>query len=281
MQTNRRLFKRSNGSSRSVLPVNEIRRLVSTRQGMFVVAGAVAVLSGAFLLLFLSTYRSSVTDTSPTTVLVAKGLTEKGSSGDVVVTKGLFETQTISKTELKDGAIQDPARLRGKVLATDVYPGEQFTAADLTTSKEALVNKISGNERAISVPLDSAHGMIGDIKAGDHVDVLAAFNGQGAGVGGRNTGLVRPVVKRVMENALVLRAPDAPKGGVSGVNKTQTVVLRAPDEQAWKFAFTAEAGKIWLVLRPKAGAESSRPSLVTVERVLFGTKPIQIKRRGR
>jgi hypothetical protein len=54
-------------------------------------------------------------------------------------------------------------------------------------------------------------------------------------------------------------------------------VLKAPDKNAWKFAFASEYGKVWIVLRSKAGAEQSAPSLVTLQTVLFGSKPIRVK----
>jgi Flp pilus assembly protein CpaB len=158
------------------------------------------------------------------------------------------------------------------VASADVFPGEQLTEEKFAPTTNSPANKLSGEERAISLPLDSAHGMIGDIHAGDRVDVLAGFNVD------PGTGPTRPMLRAVMQNALVLKAPSKAKGsGLSG-NETQTVMLRAPDKDSWKFAFSSEFGKVWIVLRPKAGAEQTRPSVVTLETVLLGTKPIDFKR---
>jgi Flp pilus assembly protein CpaB len=251
----------------------EVRRLAATRNGMLVIAALVALLAGAFLLLFLSRYRDSVNDTSPVTVLVAKGLIEKGTPGDIVITKGMFETSRITKREEKQGAIGDPASLRAQVASADIYPGEQLTSKEFTGSSDSLANKISGYERAISIPLDAAHGMIGEVKTGDHVDVLAGFNvDQGVGGG-------RPMLRAVMQNALVMRAPSSASASGAGPTKTENVVLKAPDKEAWKFAFSSEYGKVWIVLRAKAGAAQSTPSVVTLESILFGTKPITAKGR--
>jgi Flp pilus assembly protein CpaB len=250
---------------------SDVRRLASTRNGMLTIAVLVAVLAGAFLLLFLSRYRDSVNDTSPVTVLVAKSLIEKGTAGDVVITSGMFETSRITKSEAKGGAIEDPSKLRGQIAASDVYPGEQLTAGEFTATKDSLANEITGLQRAITIPLDGAHGMIGTVKAGDHVDVLAGFNKEnGAGSG-------QPVLRAIMQNATVLRTPASTKGSGVGTNKTQNVVLKAPDKNAWKFAFASEYGKVWIVLRSKAGAEQSAPSLMTLQSVLFGSKPIRVK----
>lgn len=256
----------------------EVQKLVSTRGGMVAVAAFVAVMAGVMLLFFLNRYRESVDASGKTvTVLVAKSLIEKGTPGDVIADKGLFETASVKQSQRKSGAIVDPSNLRGQAAADDVYPGEQLTIADFAEAEGGVTNKISGRERAITLPLDSAHGMVGDVQTGDRVDVLAGFNGSSGAV-------QRPVLKTVMQNALVLRAPANSKGGVNGPNSTQDVVLRAPDEKTWDFAFASEFGKVWIVLRPQAGAEDSRPAVVTLESLLIGVKPISLKklvRRGR
>jgi Flp pilus assembly protein CpaB len=54
------------------------------------------------------------------------------------------------------------------------------------------------------------------------------------------------------------------------------VTLRATNAQAEKLAFGSDNGKIWLVLRPAAGARRVKPGLVTVETMLLGTSPITV-----
>jgi Flp pilus assembly protein CpaB len=256
---------------RSFTPTQEIQRLVSTRGGMVAVAGAVAVMAGMMLLFFMSQYRQSVDSSSKTvTVLVAKNLIEKGTPGDVIADKGMFETSSVKQSERKAGAVVDPSNLRGQAATDDVFPGEQLTRADFKQVDGRVINKLSGRERAITLPLDSAHGMIGDVQAGDRVDVIAGFNTT-SGVSSR------PVLKAIMQNALVLKAPSSVKGGTSS-NSTQSVVVRAPDEDSWNFAYASEFGKVWIVLRPQAGAENTRPSVVTLETLLIGSKPIPLKR---
>jgi Flp pilus assembly protein CpaB len=238
---------------------------------MVAVAGAVAVMAGMMLLFFMSQYRQSVDSSTKTvTVLMAKSLIEKGTPGDVIADKGMFETSSVKQSERKAGAIVDPSNLRGQAAADDVFPGEQLTAADFKQADGGIINKLSGRERAITLPLDSAHGMIGDVQAGDRVDVLAGFNSTSGAV-------QRPVLKAIMQNALVLKAPTSVKGGVNS-NSTQNVVVRAPDEKSWNFAYASEFGKVWIVLRPQAGAEDTRPGVVTLETLLVGTKPIRVKK---
>jgi Flp pilus assembly protein CpaB len=234
---------------------------------MFVFAALVTVVAAAFLLLFLSQYRARITDSSEVTVMVASGLIEKGSSGDVIVSKSLFQVDKVRKSDLATGAVTDPATLRGKVATDDVYPGEQISMSKFATGSDTIGTKISGDERAVSIPMDSAHGMVGDIKVGDHVDVAVGFNEQ-RGIRGR------PVLRIILQDALVLKAPAKAAGGPA-LNKTQNVLVRATDKKAAQIAFAADNGKVWLLLRPKAGAEQNQPKLVTLERLLAGSTPIK------
>jgi Flp pilus assembly protein CpaB len=253
---------------RKLFSTSEVRRQLSTRQGMFVFAGLVTVVAAAFLLLFLGQYRARITDSSEVNVMVASGLIEKGSSGDVIVSKSLFQVDKVRKSDLVAGAVTNPAKLRGQVATDDVYPGEQITMSKFATGSDSMGTKISGDERAVSIPMDSAHGMVGDIKVGDHVDVAAGFNEQ-RGIRGR------PVLRIILQDALVLKAPPKAATGSTSLNKTQNVVVRASDRKAAQIAFAADNGKVWILLRPKAGAEQNPPSLITLERLLVGSRPIK------
>ena len=65
-------------------------------------------------------------------MLVAKNLIPKGTSGTVIAEKQLFQAATLSKDDLKVGAISDPAYLNGRVAVADIFPGQQITTADLS-----------------------------------------------------------------------------------------------------------------------------------------------------
>src|SRR5215210_8418694 len=149
----------------------EARSLLSTRGGSTLVAVVSALLAAAVLMVFLNRYRDSVEDGNTTaTVLVAKNLIEEGSAGDVVAEDAMFQTTTIRKDDLEDGAISDPSTLKGTVATADVYPGEQLLSKQFTKSNARPFNRLRGVDRAIAVPLDEAHGLIGDVRSGDRVD---------------------------------------------------------------------------------------------------------------
>lgn len=239
-------------------------KALSTRRGTILVGAGAALLAGILLLVYINRYRANVAGSQELVpVLVAKHLIQKGAPGSVIGTQGSFQSITIAKDRLRDGAFTDPSTLSGLVAAHDIYKGQQLTAADFVpTAPDALQNKLSGKARAISIPIDTPHGMLGQIVPGDHVDVYVGLEQQGPGG-------TMPVLKLLMENTLVLKTPGV--GGAAAGN----VVLRANGVQAAALAFAADNGKLWLVLRPATGAKPVRPSPVTVQRLLLGVRPVR------
>jgi Flp pilus assembly protein CpaB len=232
-------------------------RLLKTRQGTVVIGVAAAVLAAILLLVYLSHYRSSVKgSTEPVTVLVAKRLIPKGTTGASLAEKNLFVVTTIPKGDLKLGAISDPAVLQGKVTAADIYPLQQLTSGDFTTrSVGALAVQLTGGWRAIALPtLDSARGLAPDIQAGDHIDVYAQLRG---------------VLGLVMANVLVLASPTQATPG-SSAPVSGNYILRVPSSKAAKFAFAGQNGTFWLVLRPASKARPTPPAVESGTNLLGG-----------
>jgi Flp pilus assembly protein CpaB len=260
-----------------------MQKLLATRGGTAAVAGAAALVAFLIFLLFMNQYRSSVDESNdPVSVLVAKSLIPKGMSGDLIGTQELFQPTTAPKGQVKDGAVSDPSTLRGRVAVDDIYPGQQLTTGDFsTTTTDAIATKISADQRAVSVPLDEAHGLIGHVRVGDRVDIFGGFNlvrVDRSGVPIQTGGAARPVLKLLMEDILVLDVPADTGGGLGGGSRETNVVLRLTDEQAAQLAFASDNGKIWFSLRPQSGASPASPSFVTLETLLLGVKPVTVMR---
>ena len=239
------------------------RGLLKTRQGTIAVGIGAAVLAAILLLVYLRSYRSSVKGSSePVTVLVAKQLIPRGTSGSAIATKNLFSVTTVPKGQLKLGALSDPASLRGTVAAADIYPKQQLTQGDFaSTSAGALAAKLTTTWRAIALPpLDSAHGLSGAVQAGDHVDIYGQLDASSPAGGGT-------VLGTLLRDVEVLSTPTtvSPGAAVSG-----NYVLKVPSDQAARIAFMAENGKIWFVLRPATGARGSHPAFVTNGNIFAG-----------
>ena len=247
-------------------------KLVSTRRGTLIAAFLIALLAAASILLYLNSYRDSLkAQGAMVTVLVAKKSIPKGTAGNVVASKDLYTVTTIRESQLLDGALSDPASLRDKVAAREIFEGAQLTAADFGAAGDSLVAQLTDKERVISVPLDSAHGLIDGIEAGNRVDVYAGFNVIPLGADGRpvNGGQARPMLRRILSDVQVLAVGE--KG-----NGSTDVSLGVDDVEAAQVAFASDNGKLWLALRPSAGAKASAPGIVTVETMLLGVPPVQI-----
>jgi Flp pilus assembly protein CpaB len=227
--------------------------MLSTRGGAIVVATVAAILAGILLFVFVQRYRNNQNASSATTpVFVAKSLIPQGSSADVIASEQLLQRTTLRGSQVHAGAIADPSVLHGEVAAMNIYPGQQITASDFTTAG-GVSSQLTATQRALAIPVESAHGLIGYVHTGDHVDVLASFTGGSSTNHGSVTSLLHDV--------LVLNAPSA-SGGV-GSSSNSNVVLRVSDHDATALAYAADNGKVWIVLRPPLGASTSSPSTVS------------------
>jgi Flp pilus assembly protein CpaB len=251
---------------------------LSSKNGSVLAAVVTAALAGLIIMVFLNQYRDNVNkDGVPTPVLVASQLIQQGASGDSIGAEGLFKSDDVPRGELKAGAITDASELKGKIARDDILPGQQLTAAEFKPAGETPVTKLGADDRGIKIPLDNAHGLIGDIRKGDRVDVLSGFLVDTA------LGRPRPMLRTLMQNILVLNAPaKATTTGVGGnSNKPKEVLLRVDVKQAAKLAFASDNGKVWLLLRPQNGKDSELQSLVTLESLLLNDKALRSTGRAR
>ena len=229
---------------------NSLGDMLSTRTGAMVAAAAAAILAGILLFAFVQRYRSNQNASSASTpVFVAKSMIPKGSSADVIASEQLLQQTTVRGSQAQAGAVADTSVLHGQVAAQNIYPGQQITASDFTTGG-TVASQLAGVQRAVSVPVDSAHGLVGYVHTGDYVDVLASYTG-----GAANS---RGAVTTLAENVLVLSAPTASSG--IGNSNNSDILLKVSDHDAPALAYAADNGKVWVVLRPPLGATQSAPS---------------------
>jgi pilus assembly protein CpaB len=249
-------------------------RFAATRRGAITIAAVAAALAGVVLLAFISQYKQDVQGgTVERSALIANQLIPKGTSGSVVVSGSLSKAATVQQDNLQAGALSSAAGLAGKVATRDIYPGEQITAADFAADADPLRGKLTADQRAIAVPIDSGHGLIGEVRTGDKVDVLAGFNSASS-----TTGRGQPQLRTLVQNVLVLKAPDGTGNSTTSNSSTQNLTVRVTADQAAQIAFAADNGKVWFILRPPAGATDDRPSSVTLGALLAGAPTIEVGR---
>jgi Flp pilus assembly protein CpaB len=228
----------------------------ATRKGTLTIALVTMLVAAGILVFALQRYKKSIEGSGkPATVLVANRLITKGTSGAAVGVGQYFRTTKISEKQVAQGALANSAELHGEVAAVDIYPGQQLTAADFV-SGGLFYSKLPRNLRAVSVPVDTSHGMIGNIQTGDRVDVYGSFQKEAE----------KPAVLRLLaSDVVVLEAPKISGTGLGGITQTTASAnasLEVSIHQAAELAFTADFGKIWFVLRPANGTSPKTNELV-------------------
>jgi Flp pilus assembly protein CpaB len=238
--------------------------LIATRRGAVILSALAALLAGILIVAYVHKYRSSVnSEGAPVTVLIAKQAISKGTAGSVIAATGLYSATTIRQSQLLNGAFSDASSLRDKVVTRDVYQGSQLTAADFAPATTDVAASLTKHQRMVTIPFDSVHGTLANLQGGDHVDIYAIFslvtvNSNGSPANG---GVSHTALRMIMSNVDVASL----KGG--------NINFKVTDVQATKLAFASDNGKLWLALRPAAGAKTAPPSLVTAETLMLGVKP--------
>jgi pilus assembly protein CpaB len=234
---------------------DSLKQFVSTRRGAYAIAAIAASLAGLVLLFFIGQYKEDVNaGLAPAAVLTADRLIPRGTAAGEVITQKLFKASAIPQTEVRPGAVTQASQIVGKVAVRDVLPGQQITVADFAATADPIRSRLTKRERAVQIPIDAIHGLLSTIRAGDHVDILAAFNG--ATEKGTGTPTLEPLVRdiRIMQNT-----------GAS-------VILETTDTEGAKLAFAADNAKLWFLLRPPIGAKDSKASTVSQDTL----KPFEV-----
>jgi pilus assembly protein CpaB len=252
-------------------------RVLTSRIGAFGVAGVLAVAAAALVLVYLANHDSSLQSSSgKVTVLVATRTISQFTPGNQVVDGQMFRESSVARDALADGAITDPDALKGLVARNDIYPGEQLTTNQFQRSDTTNVAvKLKPDQRAVGFPVDPASGLIGQIQAGDHVDVIATFDVLPLGKNGLplTGGQAIPLTRTIVSNALVLTAPQPSSGGPSNGGDSAhgpSLTLAVGTDDVNRVMFAQQKGAVWFVLRPPGSSQDVGTDVVDVDAVLRG-----------
>ena len=73
-------------------------------------------------------------ESHPIPALVANQPIPKGTPGSLVLSQSMYAPTTVSPIQVEAGVISDPAFLRGRASAVDIFPGQQLTETNFTES---------------------------------------------------------------------------------------------------------------------------------------------------
>jgi pilus assembly protein CpaB len=252
-------------------------RVLTSRFGAFGTATVLAIAAAALVLVYLANHDSSLRSSDgKVTVLVATRTIQQFTPGNQVVDGEMYRESTVARDALADGAITDPGVLKGLVARNDVYPGEQLTTNQFQRSDTTNVAvKLQPDQRAVGFPVDPASGLIGQLQAGDHVDVIATFDVLPIGKNGLplTGGQAIPLTRTIVSNALVLTAPQPSSGGPGGSGDSAhgpSLTLAIDTADVNRIMFSQQKGAIWFVLRPPGSSQDVAPDVVDVDAVLRG-----------
>lgn len=233
-----------------------LKQFVATRRGAYAVAAIAATFAGLVLLVFINRYKQDVNaGLAPAPVLTADRLIPRGTSAGEVITGKLFEPTALPAESVRPGAVTQASQILGKVAVRDVLPGQQITVADFAALADPIRSRLAKTERAIQIPIDKIHGLLTTVRAGDRVDILAAFNASSA-----TTGSGTPTLEPLVRDIRIMR------------NNADSVILETTDREGAKLAFAADNAKLWFLLRPPVGAKDSKPSTVSQDSI----KPFEV-----
>jgi Flp pilus assembly protein CpaB len=218
-----------------------------------VIAVGLALVAGLLSLLYVSNYKANVQHQEKSvTIYVAKSDIAVGTTGADIVSHHLLATSSIAQKSVVPGAISDPAQIARLVTTEPILAKEQVTLRRFANRAELGPRaQLHGTLRALQIEGDSAQVLTGTLKAGDHVDIVAAFK----------VGQLR-YTRDVARNLLVLQTSDASGGKLSG-GASASVLLAASDQrQVQKVWWTVKYADGWtLQLRPVSNATDSPEDL--------------------
>ena len=251
-----------------------ITRVFSTRLGALGAAGLLAIAAVLVVLVYANNYRGNVDkQQGEVTVLVATRQITQFTPANQIVDGNMYRETTIPGDALVDGAITNTDQLKGQVARNDIYPGEQLSTNQFQTSTTtSIAVKLQPDQRAVSFPVDSASGLVGQIQTGDRVDVVATFDVVPVGANGLPANGSQPIAltKTIVADALVLSAPSADSAS-RGSRQASVLTLAIESDQVSSVLFAQEKGSIWFTLRPAGAASDSSKHIVDVAAVLRGT----------
>jgi pilus assembly protein CpaB len=170
----------------------------------------------------------------PTPVLVAVAAIARGSP----LTPSMVTQVRWPSAFAPADALRDPASVTGRVLLAGLAKGEVLTSSRLAPRGGAVAALIPEGLRAVAVP---STFLPAEVRAGDHVDVLATFPGAHAHVETVASGL--EVLRVVTQSGLQVGGG----GDAGGASSTVLLLLVAPS-QAQELAYARAFADVSIAL---------------------------------
>jgi pilus assembly protein CpaB len=226
------------------------------------IAIALAIVAALLTSFYVSNYQRNVRSGEENVqVFVAKRDIRVGTSGADVASLGLLQESEVVRRSVVPGAISSATQLDGLVAGETIHAGEQVTARRFSTPAERGIRaQITGAMRVFQLPGDANQLLVGTLRGGDRVDVVASVQVDGEGE--------RHATRVVLRNIEVLR----PAFGAGEMKVTSTssqaVLLAVSDTQVPKLFHVVKHGDWSLQLRPPVKASDSPEAVASASSIL-------------
>jgi Flp pilus assembly protein CpaB len=240
-----------------------------------VLAVALAALAALLVTFYVANYKKTVQQGEKNvTVYVATKKIEAGMSGGEALRSQSLRTEKVARRSVVPGAISNPAQIEDLVATEAVYAGEQVTVSRFRPVQQRGVRaQLTGNQRAFQLPGDPNQLLVGTLKTGDRVDLVAKFTVKG--LIANEPEKEKAVVRTVLRDLLVLSAPEG-EAAASKLGATQggtSIQLALTDAQSRKVFYTTQTGSWTLTLRPVVEPSDSAERVELIETVVCDGLP--------
>ena len=202
---------------------------------------------------------------------------------------GVFSEVQVPESALVANAVMSTTELENQTTTQQIYANEQIPISRLSSSPEQP-NRLGITEGhlAVSVEIDAPQGGLGNIVAGDNVQVFATYQGvtlipvplkqyitSSSSVTAPQKQLP-PITLTLIPTVRVLKIQNPPVDVETGRTDSSRiqVTLDLLPEDAQNLVFAQENARVWLGLLPpkEEGLTNLRPSTVPLDKILEGAK---------
>jgi pilus assembly protein CpaB len=196
-----------------------------------------------YLVNIKDTYRS----TSNFTRVVVAG---KPIPARTKITAQMVELKDTPSEYINKQALTKPEDVINKVAKADIFPGEQILSGKIAGEGEkadGLSYLLEQGKRAATIAVNEVSGLAGQLKPGDHIDIMGTFDLQGA-VGQEKA----TYTSLLVQNATVLSTDQTTENSASDKKTAgpRTITVAVTPEQAQPLILCSEKGTIRVLLRP-------------------------------
>lgn len=251
------------------------------------IAVVLAVAAAAAVILYTQGIKEGVG--GGTTVIVASQDIPPNTQLQPLVDQGVFGEVQIPKEALVTGALTTTEGLGSATTTQQIFANEQIPVSRLSTSDTPLNRLgISPEHLAVSVEIDAPQGGLGNVVAGDNVQVFATYQSvsvipvtlqqyirQPASATAAPQKQLPPFTLTLIPTVKVLKIQNPPvdvETGRSDSSRIQVTLDLLP-EDAQNLVFAQENARIWLGLLPPEEEGLQLPaSTVPLELLLRGAR---------